>query len=101
MKKITLFAAAVLAVSFTSCKKDHTCTCTEVSTTTKVTTTPIGSNTVTDTDTYTGDITYTKARKGDAKAKCISYKENFTTTEKSGSTTVTTTYDNKGDCSLK
>ncbi len=28
MKKITLFAAAFVAISFASCKKDYTCTCT-------------------------------------------------------------------------
>lgn len=28
MKKILLFAAVVGAVALTSCKKDHTCTCT-------------------------------------------------------------------------
>ena len=27
MKKITLFAAAFVAISFASCKKDYTCTC--------------------------------------------------------------------------
>jgi hypothetical protein len=28
MKKITLLAIAALAISFASCKKDYTCTCT-------------------------------------------------------------------------
>lgn len=28
MKKVTLLAVAVLALSFASCKKDRTCTCT-------------------------------------------------------------------------
>lgn len=28
MKKISLFAIALLAISFASCKKDRTCTCT-------------------------------------------------------------------------
>jgi hypothetical protein len=28
MKKITLLAVAALAITFTSCKKDYTCTCT-------------------------------------------------------------------------
>jgi hypothetical protein len=32
MKKITLFALLALGVSFTSCKKDRTCTCTETQT---------------------------------------------------------------------
>ena len=30
MKKITLLAAVVIAVSFASCRKDKTCTCTSV-----------------------------------------------------------------------
>lgn len=28
MKKVTLLATAVIAISFASCKKDRTCTCT-------------------------------------------------------------------------
>lgn len=29
MKKITLFAIALVSVSFASCKKDYTCSCTK------------------------------------------------------------------------
>ena len=32
MKKITLLSIAVLAISFTSCKKDYTCQCTYTNT---------------------------------------------------------------------
>ncbi|MFT6715525.1 MAG: hypothetical protein ACJA0Q_000152 [Saprospiraceae bacterium] len=31
MKKVLLFAAVLGAISFTSCKKDHDCTCTSTS----------------------------------------------------------------------
>lgn len=54
MKKITLLAVAFVAISFASCKKDRVCTCTSGSTADK--------------------ITYTKARKSDARAACLSYK---------------------------
>lgn len=37
MKKITIIAVAALAVSFASCKKAHTCTCTQGTNTTVTT----------------------------------------------------------------
>lgn len=75
MKKIILSVTVIAAASLTSCKKDRVCTCTYTDVTT--TTTTIGGKTTTTTDTSTDAIvgTYTKARKGDAKAACASYKE--------------------------
>ena len=55
MKKITILAVAALAISFASCKKDRTCTCT-------YTTTPAGGAAYTSTD----EITIKKAKKKDA-----------------------------------
>lgn len=42
MKKITLFAIAFVAISFASCKKDYTCTCTNSYSTTASVTKIIG-----------------------------------------------------------
>jgi hypothetical protein len=59
MKKILLFAAVISAFSFASCKKDHTCTC--------VTTGNYpGATSSTDV------TTYTKSKKADARANCLS-----------------------------
>ncbi len=77
MKKVLLFVAVVTAASFASCKKDRVCTCTSTSTFTG------GSAT------STSVITYTGAKKGDARAACLS----STQTSTGG---VTTT----NDCSL-
>ena len=55
MKKITLLAAAaIIAISFTSCKKDYTCTC-------KDKTSPPDVDIV---------IKYTKVKKKDAQSSC-------------------------------
>ena len=66
MKKSILFVVAVAAFSFTSCKKDRTCTCVSSTGTSSV-------------------ITYTKARKGDARSQCLS------STYTAGNTTITET----------
>ena len=79
MKKALLFTAVVIVASFfTSCKKDNVCTCT-------TTYTPTGGAAVTGTPYVT---TYTKSKKGDARAACLS----STSTDASG------TY--KSDCKL-
>lgn len=101
MKKITLFIAVIAAAGFTSCKKDRTCTCTTTSTVTTVISSPAGSTSSTDTDVDTDVVEYTKARKGDARAACASYTQNYTETKKNGSITTTSTYDDKADCKLK
>ena len=75
MKKV-LFIAIVAVASLASCKKDHTCTCTDTSTQPG----------------YTGGtqvFTIVDAKKGDAKKKCI------TSTQTSGGYTYTST------CELK
>lgn len=56
MKKITLLAIAALAISFASCKKDYTCTCT---------TSYTGGGSGTSTTVHKG------VTKGQAKASCI------------------------------
>jgi hypothetical protein len=78
MKKV-LFIAVVAVASLASCKKDRVCTCTSTSS--------LGGTATTNT------VTYTEAKKGDARANCLSKTE----AETFGSTsyTVTTT------CELK
>lgn len=71
MKKLTLLAVAFVAVSFASCKKDYTCTCTTTGSTTASVTKIIGvskkaaqancvSGTTTNTD-ASGSSVYTKS----------------------------------------
>lgn len=76
MKKIILPIAAIALLSFASCKKDHTCTCTNTST---------APGYVTNTDTYT----ITEARKGDARVNCLS------------TSNVSNTYTYTSTCELK
>ncbi len=85
MKKITLFAFAVVALSLASCKKDRTCECTY----TQSGTTNVTSN--------TENITYTKVRKSDAKYFCDKVTNTNTYTSSGGSSTGTST----SDCKLK
>ena len=79
MKKLTILAVAALAISFASCKKDRTCTCTI---------TPTSGITATETT-----VMY-KVKKHDARQNCIGGQ----TTVASGG--VTSTGD-KYDCKLK
>ena len=80
MKKLILFTAVVAAVSFASCKKDRTCTCTnsntdvqtvvvdwQTSPTTTTTTTTPGSDVTT--------TTFLAAKKGDAKKAITLYQK--------------------------
>lgn len=55
MKKITILAVALVAISFASCKKDRTCTC-------KTVTTPTSGSAVTTEE----EVTVKEARKYDA-----------------------------------
>lgn len=66
MKKAILMVAVIAAASFTSCKKDRTCTCVSSTGTSSV-------------------VTYTKSAKRDARSQCLSY------TATSGSATYTNT----------
>lgn len=79
MKKITLFALALVAISFASCKKDRVCTCT--------TTGSFGT---------TKDVTtFYKAKKSDAREMCIGSQTE--TTYSNGSVNT----GNKTTCELK
>lgn len=89
MKKITLLAVAALAISFASCKKDRTCTCTVTpvsSTTNGVASTSIGSA-----------ITWTQKSTKVTKtgAHCNSGTETATSTSGSQTTVDVTKYDCK------
>jgi hypothetical protein len=66
MKKV-IFIAIVAVASLASCKKDRVCTCT--------------------TGSYTSIVTYTDAKKGDARAACLS----TTSTSTYGSSVTTCT----------
>jgi hypothetical protein len=70
MKKLTMFAAvAVLALSFASCKKNYTCSCTG--------------------GTAGSDISYTaKLKKKDAKTWCDGWNSSFKSAYTSGSCTL-------------
>lgn len=80
MKKISILAVAVLALSFASCKKERVCECTYTSSAPNSTAT-------------TETITYTKISKSDAKFAC--QKRTTVNTNAAGSTTDT------DDCKLK
>jgi len=80
MKKITLLVGTFVVISFASCKKDRTCTCTYTST----------SGTTSSTKT-----TYYKAKKKDVRDNCIGGQTE--TTSPSGSITV----GGKTTCELK
>jgi hypothetical protein len=67
MKKITLTAVAFIAITFASCKKDYTCTCTSTGSSTPSVTKIIG------------------VKKSAATANCVSK-----TTTSNGSTDITT-----------
>lgn len=101
MKKLVLFVAVVAAASFASCKKDRTCTCDWTSTQTQVTTIS-GGGTTTDvtTDSGTNEVVYTKAKKGDARAACLSYTTTDENSYSGSGYTVTTTTDYEATCSL-
>lgn len=85
MKKVILPIAAIALLSFASCKKDHTCSCTSV--------TSDGTNSTTTTQ----DITIIDAKKGDAKKRCIDSKDVNTSTFGG----VTITYTTTTTCELK
>lgn len=100
MKKITLFAFAIAALSFASCKKARTCTCTN--TVSKTTTYPNG--TVDNDPSYSYSdafVSTTKLSKKSAKGLCASGKlvETETDTTPAGTTTEVTTTDKS--CTVK
>jgi hypothetical protein len=85
MKKITLLAAVVVAVSFASCKKDRTCECTYTNSGT------------TNVSSHTSSTVITKVKKSDAKYLCT--KDSETNTYTNGSISNTST--SMQDCKLK
>lgn len=94
MKKITLLAVVALAVTFTACKKDRTCTCTN---------TPVSSTTngVAATNLGTGSTDVSKLTKVSKNgAGCASGEQTTTSSYTSGGTTYTTVRVDKADCKL-
>lgn len=89
MKKITLFAFAVAALSLASCKKDRTCSCTQTDVTT--------SGGVSSTSTSSDVTVMTKVSKGTARANCLTTKVSYSQTY--GGVSYTTVSDNV--CTLK
>jgi uncharacterized lipoprotein YehR (DUF1307 family) len=79
MKKITLLFAAILVISFASCKKDRICTCTYTNI---------------DGTTEKEKTTYYKAKKKDVRKNCIGGQTEYTS-----STGVVTIY-GKSTCEL-
>jgi len=103
MKKITLLAVAIVAVTFASCKKDRTCACTN-STVSRTSTQP--NYTTTLGQPTTSSTTYTKIKKKNVLATtCVSSEttDTYNDTYNSGGTqlqSVVTTV-TKHDCTLK
>jgi hypothetical protein len=104
MKKITLFAFAIAALSLASCKKDRSCTCTWTS---SYSITNSGSNTSTAFNT-TGSNSgadakiITKSKKSVARPNCLSTKTTDTEVENLGTNseyTTSSTYEST--CTLK
>ena len=89
MKKITLFAFAVVALSLASCKKDRTCECTYTQTGT--------TNTISDKQT----TDYKKIKKADAEYMCDKIVYTNTHTQTSGNVTVTDTDSYTSSCEVK
>ena len=91
MKKITLLAVVALAVTFTACKKDRTCTCTW---------TPVSSTTngVAATNLGTGGtwvFKMTDVKKGAATSQCATGENTNTSSYTTGGTVYTTVSVNK------
>ena len=61
MKKITILSIALIAISFASCKKDRTCTCSQI-------------NSAPGSTASEYKIVYKKATKAHAKGACMSLK---------------------------
>ena len=89
MKKITLLAAAFVAITFASCKKDRTCSCT----TTDVSTDLTG----TTTDVSSKKTVIAKASKSTARVNCLSFTTTYSYTFFGSTTNVVSTTDCKLD----
>lgn len=101
MKKTTLLVAVMISAAFVSCKKDRVCSCTTNTATTKVITSSSGTKTETSSSSSTDELTYTKARKGDAKSACVSYKQTDNDTYTVATYTYNVTTETTGDCKIK
>ncbi len=103
MKKITLIAFALGALSLASCKKARTCTCTSTLTTvTTLSGTINSSSTVTD-PSYTATEVLASATKKTAQGKktCNSRTEKESDTSTVGSETTKHDYTEVFDCTIK
>lgn len=100
MKKLTILAVAALAISFASCKKARTCTCTvsETQVETHTDSTPSSSYSSTYTDAF---VTTTKLSKKAAKGVCASGKTTSTQVDTSPSDVQTTVTTSDRSCTLK
>jgi hypothetical protein len=95
MKKITLLALLALGLSFASCKKDRTCTCTD-SGSTVVTG---GPNAGTYPDPSSSSTTTLKEVNGkSARANCLTYEGTYPAGSDGQGGTIT--YNFKSDCKL-
>jgi hypothetical protein len=102
MKK-TIFIAAIACLTFTACKKDRTCTCTD-STVSQTSTEP--GYTYTPQAATTSKTTYKKIKKKNVMAQtCVSkedtYTYNYQDFTPTGSVTYVMTVNTKSDCELK
>jgi hypothetical protein len=98
MKKITIVAVAVLAVAFTSCKKDRTCKCTMTPET--QTTNGTANPNYASSGTATYETKMTKVKKSAAMGACTGGERTTTSTSTYGGTTYNTVTVDKWDCSL-
>lgn len=96
MKKITLLAVAFVAITFASCKKDRTCSCTQTSTTV---TTGYGAGTDVNSGAYT--VVVQKGSKTAGKVNCLSTKTTDTNSGGSGSFAYTDVTTTETTCTLK
>lgn len=96
MKKITLFAFAVAALSLASCKKDRTCECTHTNSTTTV---AQNGNSTTVSSTSNSTTTIKEIKKGEAKVVC--QKMTSTNTYPNNSNTGMNSSSSTDDCKLK
>jgi hypothetical protein len=101
MKKITVLAVALLAISFASCKKERTCSCTVA--VTEVQTEVEDGDSDIQTNAYTGTINYKmeKISKVGANGACASGKTVDKNTISLGTNhTLTTETTTDADCKL-
>lgn len=99
MKKITLIAIALSTLSFISCKKDRTCTCTSTPTSQTNVTAGVSNVNYGPFSSTENTFVMTKVTKKGALANCASGEDTQVFTDISNGDTQTTVY--KKDCELK